>query len=909
MSRPGRWTAIVSAVACFAVSSGAMAQASRVGGEFQVNTTTPGDQDEPKVGRSENGSFVVAWTSADQSGHGVFAQRFASSGAPLAAEFQINVYTFDEQYVRGVAVDGDGDFVVVWTSFSQDGSDYGIFARRFNSAGSPLAAEFQVSTFTVGAAENASIAMKLDGAFVIAWGETGRDGSSGGIFARRFDSAGVAQGGGDTLVNTYTSGDQDDPSVGIAGDGSFVVTWTDASGLDGLGRGVFARRFTSSGAAAGGHFQISTYTLLGQLASRVAVNSGGSFVVAWQSPNDGDLYGVFARRFDPAGVASGREFLVNTYTTAFQAIPVATINDDGAFVIVWQSSFLDGFGEGVFARRFDAAGVPESGRELQVNSFTTGNQNQPAIGGDAAGDFVVAWHSDGQDGGGIFAQQFVVPKPFDIDGNGVTDALTDGLLFLRSAFGFGGAALVTGAVAVNCVRCTPALVADYIATLTTTSMSSPVSVEFQVNAYTEDEEVRPSVAADDNGDFVVTWHSPHDGSSYGVFLRRYASSGATLSGEVEVNTYVTGSQAFPVVDLDADGDFVVVWQSYQDGDETGIFAQRFDSSGAPQGAELRVNTHTGGFQITPAVAVDADGDFVVAWASRDQDGDDYGVFARRFNAAGVAQAAEFQISTYTAYDQYEPAIAATGAGGFVVVWQSAQDGSSYGVFGQRFNAAGVPAGSEFQVNAYTNNTQGAPSIAVNDGGAFVVAWSSVGQDGNYYGVFGRRFNAAGTPQGGEFQINTRTVGGQSTPVVDVDSSGEFLVGWVSYGQDGAGSGVFARRFAATGVPVAAEFQVNVNASDEQTWPAVAVSAGPTFVIAWQSNNQDGAGYGVFARRFSKRISGDVDGDGAVAPLTDGLLVLRFMFGFRGAALINSAVGPNCTRCTAPAIESWIASKV
>ena len=43
---------------------------------------------------------------------------------------------------------------------------------------------------------------------------------------------------------------------------------------------------------------------------------------------------------------------------------------------------------------------------------------------------------------------------------------------------------------------------------------------------------------------------------------------------------------------------------------------------------------------------------------------------------------------------------------------------------------------------------------------------------------------------------------------------------------------------------------------------------------------------------------DVDGDGAYLPLTDGLLLLRFGFGFSGATLTTSAVGPNCTRCDA-----------
>jgi hypothetical protein len=70
----------------------------------------------------------------------------------------------------------------------------------------------------------------------------------------------------------------------------------------------------------------------------------------------------------------------------------------------------------------------------------------------------------------------------------------------------------------------------------------------------------------------------------------------------------------PSVAVDANGDFVVVWSSDgQDGDSYGIYGQRFDASGIPQGAEFLVNTHTTDAQSQPSVAMDADGDFVVVW--------------------------------------------------------------------------------------------------------------------------------------------------------------------------------------------------------------------------------------------------------------------------------------------------------
>jgi hypothetical protein len=80
-----------------------------------------------------------------------------------------------------------------------------------------------------------------------------------------------------------------------------------------------------------------------------------------------------------------------------------------------------------------------------------------------------------------------------------------------------------------------------------------------------------------------------------------------------------------------------------------------------------------------------------------------------------------------------------------------------------------------------------------------------------------------------------------------------------------------------------------------------------FVIVWQSSLQDGSLGGVFAQRFENRgvLLLDADGNGVLAPLSDGLLILRHLFGFTGATLSTGAIGPNCTRCTAASVTSYL----
>jgi hypothetical protein len=105
--------------------------------------------------------------------------------------------------------------------------------------------------------------------------------------------------------------------------------------------------------------------------------------------------------------------------------------------------------------------------------------------------------------------------------------------------------------------------------------------------------------------------------------------------------------------------------------------------------------------------------------------------------------------------------------------------------------------------------------------------------------------------------------------------------------------------------VTGEFQVNTYVTGQQDYPSVAVAANGNFVVAWQSNNQDHSNYGVFAQRFDTTIALDIDGDGSIQPLTDGLLMLRFFFGFTGSTLTSGAVGGGCTRCDASTIGPYL----
>ena len=78
------------------------------------------------------------------------------------------------------------------------------------------------------------------------------------------------------------------------------------------------------------------------------------------------------------------------------------------------------------------------------------------------------------------------------------------------------------------------------------------------------------------------------------------------------------------------------------------------------------------------------GDFVITWSSDKQDGDGDGVFAREYDAAGVAKAGEFQVNSYSAGNQRFAAVSMDASGNYVIVWSGEGDGDSEGVWGRRY---------------------------------------------------------------------------------------------------------------------------------------------------------------------------------------------------------------------------------
>ena len=612
------------------------------------------------------------------------------------------------------------------------------------------------------------VAMDAQGDFVVVWEDNGRDGSGYGVLGQVFSAAGVPQGS-NFLVNTTTTGNQRDANVAMdRRDGDFIITWA-SQGQDGSGYGVYARRYSSLGVPVGGEFQVNTSTDGNQRHPGVAIDALGNFVVTWSGngtvAGHVDADGVFAKRFNSLGVPQGGEFRVNTSTTGPQQFASVSSAGGGDYVVVWSGAGNQpgqSDGQGIFGQRFaadgDSVGPIVADVQFQGNRVTPGSS---LIG--PVQQLVVTFGEEMLTAGGV---------------NGLNSILNPA----NWAVSRGGAGGVGGVSSISFMF--NSTINKYQAILTLDSNSgTPQAEPFGAGDYvlTVRRDVRDLAGNALDGTFIGTSGSGGNDFTLNFSIADLGGEGGGgpggqpvgAGGEIDVNTTLQGNQNNSHVATDADGNFVVVWVgdttfSTANGVQTfqQIYYQRFNAAGLPQGDEGVIFSSLGVFPLAmaPSVAMDADGGFVIAWTGTGAD-DDIGIYAQRFNQFGVPVGRTFLVNTFTNNLQTNSSVAMDPNGNFVVTWTSyGQDGDRDGIYAQRFSAGGTRIGSEFLVNVTTVGRQENPQVAMDNAGNFVIAWSSFGQDGSSWGVYGRRFSASGAPLGGEFQVNTFTTNAQRHPV-------------------------------------------------------------------------------------------------------------------------------------------------
>ncbi len=340
---------------------------------------------------------------------------------------------------------------------------------------------------------------------------------------------------------------------------------------------------------------------------------------------------------------------------------------------------------------------------------------------------------------------------------------------------------------------------------------------FRVNVQGTNDQENPRVAMLKNGGAVFVWQGGVEGLNQHIYARFLTPTNTFLTtNDILVNTFTNNFQINPAVAVLNNSNVVVVWGSFDEASANSlqdVYGQIFSPAGQKIGGEFLINQFISYNQRTPAVAALKNGGFVVAWVSEQERSvapvlatnsapvtvgtaptPSVDVYARLYDNNGVAQSSEFLVNT-DFNPCANPSVASASDGSFMVAWGAygtANVTNGWDVYARPFTSAGSGS-AVVRVNSFLPGDQYAPRISA-IGGDYLVVWTSLWQDGSREGVYGQFVHEDGSLVGGEFRVNTTTVGQQMQPAVTSDGAEQFLVVWTSYTGTASSFDLFAQRY-------------------------------------------------------------------------------------------------------------------
>ncbi len=393
--------------------------------------------------------------------------------------------------------------------------------------------------------------------------------------------------------------------------------------------------------------------------------------------------------------------------------------------------------------------------------------------------------------------------------------------------------------------------------ITMISVFARTQSEFFVNSTLTSVQRDPQIARDSAGNYVVVWKSERqiDSASNGdIYLQFFSSADQPIGTETLVNSVTNFDQDKPAIAMSKNGDLIVTWASYTGFNQIYDIKARIFSNRTPIGPEFTVNTTMASTQTNPDAAADAAGNFIVVWDSWDQDGSDKGIYGQLISKSGTKTGNEFQINTTNAYSQAKPSVQYFPNGKFIVVWESwKQDDSNppgYGVYGKIFSANGTAAFQEIQVNTFVADYQWYADVETFSDNSFAVVWCSWEQDGYDGSIYLQRFSSSAEKIGGEIPVNQTTAEYQWLPKIKATADDGFVVIWSSWKQDGDREGVYARMYDKNALPLSLESRVNDYTVNFQWEPDLIVTPSKELVAVWSCWGKSDKDYDVVAKRFT-----------------------------------------------------------
>lgn len=374
-----------------------------LGDPFQVNTVGRGYQEEPSVSLGLDGQVFVAWLDVDIPFSASWVDyKQLDAAERVLHEGHVNEI-LDASSGPRMCSDEQGESLVAWNRAF----------RRMGAEGLPASTEISIERtdleIPVGVPDVSGLAGQSFAIVYTGYRNVAPLPESVDAYARLVGAAGELLTG-PFRVNERVEGDQGNPRVAAAEDGSFVVAWIDSSGADGEGLGVGARRFDRTGRALGPDIVVNERHAGDQVLNDIEMDAAGNWVAVWVDIEAGaNGPEIVYRRFDAGGHPLTGDLKANQHTSGWQAEPSIAMDRRGNFVIAWHDALLEsGEYSETIARLFRPDGTPVGG-EFRVSEGAPESEDElPSVALSRDGSFFVAWQG--------WREEIAVNEVYDVEG-------------------------------------------------------------------------------------------------------------------------------------------------------------------------------------------------------------------------------------------------------------------------------------------------------------------------------------------------------------------------------------------------------------------------------------------------------------------------------------------------------------
>lgn len=393
-----------------------------------------------------------------------------------------------------------------------------------------------------------------------------------------------------------------------------------------------------------------------------------------------------------------------------QTYPDVAINAQGGYV-VWQDNITDPVGEGISAMQLNST-LSGSGDVFQVNVTATNDQKNARVSLLKNGGAAFVWQ------GGPDSKQHIYAR--FLNQSNIWLNKTNVLVSGTNSFQIQPviATLTNGNVIVvwtSFDQANSSSLDDIYGQMLSTN-GTKIGASFLINQFTTYNQRTPTVAALDNGGFVVAWISEQERSS------------APNWGDNEIAYGTNSLLGLSMSSVD-------------------VYERLYTVSGnntTPSAAsnEILVNQDNNPCS-GPDIAVASDGSYMVTWCANSltNETSSWDVYERSFTNENGGPV--YMVNSYTYGDQYNPQISAISNQFLIVFTSLGQDGSREGVYGQFVNEGDSPAGSEFLVNTTTAGQQMQQAVASDGVAQFLTVWTSYTFTPNGFDLYAQKYvNAA-----------------------------------------------------------------------------------------------------------------------------------------------------------------------